>query len=401
MNDSTLSAAFVNKPIPTVLEKRGIYLALAGFLIAGIGFLIEPHRSLFMYLVLFMYLISLGLGPLFIITLEYLAGAVWSVPIRRVAEALVSILPAAAIIGIPLLFSMHSIFEWTHADVVAHDPILKGKVAWLNIPSFVIRYVLYFAIWITFWKIFTANSKKQDESKDQNLTTRNIRWSAFFMVLFAFTLTIAAVDWMMSLSPHWFSTMYGVYYFAGTVLSGFALLTLFVIPLKQKGYLHPKMSNQNLYPLGTFMFAFNAFWCYIAYSQFMLIWYGNIPEETQYFVPRWENGWQYYSIFLILIHFPVPFFGLISRPAKTNPNRLMFMAAWLLAVHFFDLYFLIMPSYHLADGSLSGPGFSFTDIGYPLIAAGLVLILFKNFANKSNLVPVGDPKLERGLNWHA
>ena len=229
------------------------------------------------------------------------------------------------------------------------------------------------------------------------LTKRNIILSVIFIPVFAITVTLVAVDWIMSLESKWFSTIFGVYLFAGVALSALAALTLVSIKLKEKGFLHPAIKEDHYYSLGTLMFAFTAFWGYIAFSQYMLIWYGNLPEETFWFMQRWEGGWKIISILLIVTHFIVPFFYLLSYESKTNPKKLKFISIWILCVHFLDLYWLIMPSMSKNDHAYS---LNWIDFVFPLVFIGVILMVFQKVSEKINLVPVGDPKLKRGLDFH-
>jgi len=339
---------------------------------------------------------SIAVGSLFLVALEYISGAEWSTPIRRVPEFLASFIPLLFILGIPLVLNVHSIFEWAKKDIVAGDKILTGKSPYLNTTFFIVRTLFSIGIWSLFYFLFVKNSRKQDVTKDQLLTKKNIKLSAIFIPLFAITITISAIDWMMSLEPHWFSTIFGVYFFAGSVVAALAAVTLATVLLKEKGFLHPKMNNEHLFSLGALQFTFINFWAYIAFSQFMLIWYANLPEETFWFIGRWGGMWSYISIGLIFVHFVVPYAVLLSQPAKMDPKRLKFVSIWILCARVLDLYWLIMPQVHSAKAGMLTIVFEF---GFLIAAVGGFLLVFYFNAKKQNLVPVGDPKLEKGLNF--
>ncbi len=391
-NDS----GYIKKALPQKFLNTGFALLGVGLVFGIIAFIIDSQRASYSYLTSFMFLISLGVGSLFLVSLEYLAGAVWSTPFRRISEFFSGIIPYLIILAIPLFFTLHDIFHWTNSGVVETDAVLKGKEAYLNIPFFIVRVILIFAVWTLFYFLITKRSRKQDETGDQGLTRTNIKLSTAFIFIFAFSITMASVDWMMSLEPHWFSTIFGVYYFSGTVWCALAALTLTTVLLKEKGYLLPGLKNDHYYSLGTMLFAFTAFWGYIAFSQYMLIWYADLPEETTWFFHRWEGGWIYASILLIIVHFIVPFFALLSFPAKTNPKRLKFVSIWVLFAHFFDLYWLIMPGMIQAGRPYS---FSWMDLVFPVAVVGFVMIIFWKMTSKYNLVPIKDPKLQRGLDY--
>ncbi|HEY7751539.1 MAG TPA: quinol:cytochrome C oxidoreductase [Ignavibacteriaceae bacterium] len=390
-------STYQKKEIPAALFKIGIALLAMGVLLGIIGFLTNGTRASFNYLIVFSFLISISVGSLFLIALEYVVNADWSVPIRRVVEFFAAAIPFLVILFIPIVLNMHDIFHWTHSEAVAEDPILKGKEPYLNISFFVIRAVILFAIWSLFYFLITKNSRKQDKSGDQNLTRKNIKLSAIFIPVFAVTISVSAIDLLMSVEPHWFSTIFGVYFFAGTVIASLAAVTLATVLLKEKGYLHSRITNDHLYSLGGLMFAFVNFWGYIAFSQYMLIWYADLPEETFWMLQKWEGSWSIFSIGLIIIHFVVPYIVLLSQPAKMDPRKLKFIAVWLLFAHLYDLFWLVMPELpELANGYV----FSWIDLVFPIAAIGFLILVFNMKAKKENLLPIGDPKLKRGLDFH-
>lgn len=391
-NDSV----YTKRPLPQKFINIGIALLVIGLLPGIFAYIIDPVRASYSYLTSYMFLISLGVGSLFLVSLEYLAGAVWSTPFRRVSEFFSGTIPYLVILAVPLLFTLHGMFEWTHTESVQSDAVLKSKEAYLNVPFFLVRNVIIFAIWIIFYYLIIRNSRKQDETGDQALTTVNIKLSTAFIVLFSITITVSAVDWMMSLEPHWYSTIFGVYFFSGITWCALAALTLAVVILREKGYFIQGIKDDHYYSLGTLMFAFTAFWGYIAFSQYMLIWYADMPEETSWFMHRWEGGWIYASIILIIIHFIVPFFSLLSFSSKTNPKRLKFISVWILVSHFFDLYWIIMPGMAQAGRPYY---FSWMDLAFPVALVGFVMIIFARMTVKYNLVPIRDPKLQRGLDY--
>lgn len=385
---------YSKKPLPAGFGKAGVAFFALGLVLVIISYFVDPVRSAFNNLIMLMFLTSIGLGALFLIAIEYLAGAVWSVPFRRMTEFLGVILFILPVIAIPVYLNMHDMFHWTHQEAVANDEILKGKSGYLNEQFFVIRVLAAYVIWIFFYLMLTKRSKMQDTTGDQKLTTTNIKLSAIFMPFFAITITIYAVDWIMSLEPHWFSTIFGVYYFSGTVLAGIAIVTFLAVYLNEKGLLIKGITTDHYYSLGALMFAFINFWAYIAFSQFLLIYYANLPEETFWYLARWEGNWMYVSIFLMIVHFVVPYFALVSQPSKTNPKRLKFMSIWILMAHIVDLYWLIMPTFSPEVAPVG-----WMEIGFPMLTFGIIVILFGMKAKKENLVAIGDPKLKRGLDF--
>lgn len=391
---SSTSVDYTKKELPKNLTSAGLVLFAVGLLVMVLAYFTDADRAAFNNVWILTFVTSLGLGSLFWIAVEYIAGAVWSTPFRRVMEILTYLLFLAAIIAIPAYLSSHSVFHWAHHDVVEHDPMLKAKSSYLNTSFFGIRQVVFFAIWLLFMFIFTRFSLKQDITSEQSITSRLVKTSAVFFPLFALSITFFSFDWLMSLEPHWFSTIFGVYYFSGTVLSAMAIITYTVIKLYEKGYLVKKLSRDNFYSLGALLFAFVNFWAYIAFSQFLLIWYANLPEETVWFLQRWEGSWLFITIGLIIVHFVVPYFGLLSQPSKMNLGRLKFMSLWILFAHLYDLYWMIFPTY-----SAEGFVFGWMEIGSVIFIIGSVITVFALASRNKNLIPLNDPKLKRGLDF--
>jgi len=388
-----LQIEFQQKALPTRLTSLAWVMIGAGAALAVAAWYVDGPRAAFNNVVMFMMLASIGIGSLFLISLEYVAGAVWSTPMRRVSEILAFIIPVTGVAALPMFLNLHDLFHWTHAEAVEADAILKGKSPYLNVTFFGIRFVATFAIWYLFYHFITRNSRKQDSTGDQLFTRRNIRLSAIFIPVFAVTVTFLAIDWIMSLEPHWFSTIFGVYYFSGTMLAALAAATIAIILLHENGYFGTLLRRDHFYSLGALMFAFVNFWAYIAFSQYLLIWYANLPEETFWMTRRWEGGWEFLSLALIVVHFVVPYVGLLAQEAKMNPRRLKIMAIWILFAHFIDLYWLVMPTHHESFF------FGWMEVGFPLLSVGIVLLVFILRYRKTSLIPTGDPKLKRGLDF--
>jgi preprotein translocase subunit YajC len=384
---------YQRKDLPEKVLKIGFILAGLGLLLVVLSYLVDPQRSAFNNIIGMMFFASISIGALILVGLEYLAGAVWSTPMRRVSEFVASTLPFVVIMAIPLFFSLHSLFHWTHTDVVQSDKILAGKSSYLNVTFFTVRFFIVMLLIYMFYFVFIRNSRKQDVSRDQSLTKTNVKLSAVFMAAAGIGLTILAVDWIMSLEPHWFSTIFGIYFISGTLLAGLAVTTFIAVSLAENGYL-PGVNRDHYYSLGALMFAITNFWAYIAFSQFLLIWYANIPEETVWFIARWEGGWKYISIALMIIRFAVPYSLLLSQPSKSDPKRLKQVAVIVLLAHLVDLYWLVMPTFSKTVV------LSWTELGFPLLVIGIVIIVFFMQSKKHNLMPIGDPKLERGLDFH-
>lgn len=385
---------FERKQLPKKLLNLGLVIGLVGLLLVIVSFYSDAIRSSFVSIVTFAFMLSIGIGAFFVVALEYIVGAVWSVPFRRVAESLGAVIFIVPLFLIPALINLHSLYHWTHVDTYDVDPILAGKAPFLNETFFYIRLVVIFMIWWIFYVLITRNSKAQDITGDQKLTKRNITLSAIFMLLLAVTLTLTSIDWLMSLEPHWFSTIFGVYYFSGTVLAGLAAWTYASIKLNEKGFLVKGLRQDHYYSFGALMFAFVNFWAYIAFSQFMLIWYANLPEETFWFIARGTGSWMYISLGMILVHFLIPYALILPQPAKMDPKRLKIVSLWLLFAHFYDIYWLVMPTLD-KDGYV----FNILDFGFPVLSVGLIIVVFYFVANKKSLLPIKDTKLKQGMDF--
>jgi hypothetical protein len=389
---NALPRAEVRKELPPNVTRWAWILVVVGIVLYGTGYSLDVKRSVLNNIVGFLFLVSVAGGSVFLIALEYLAGAVWSVPMRRVNEFLGGLMLIVPLLAIPLLFHLSDAFSWTQASVSHVEGGQASNSPYLNVTFFVARFIVVFLILNLFYLLFTRNSVKQDTTGDPKLTTWNVRLAAVFMPMFAILITLIAIDWAMSLDPHWYSTIFGVYYFSGTVLAGLAPSTYVIVRFHEAGFL-PGLQRDHFYSLGALLFAFINFWAYIAFSQFLLIWYANLPEETVWFIRRWSGGWQYVSILLIIVHFVVPYFALLTQDSKMDPKRLKLMAIWILFAHLLDVYWLVMPSYS------EGVPLSWMEIGYPILLVGLAILVLSFKMKRNNLVPVGDPKLQRGLGF--
>ena len=352
----------------------------------GMDYLLET------YLVSYAFYLSLSLGALFFVMLQHVTRAGWSVVVRRIAEAIAANVWLMALLVIPILLGMEHLYHWAHPGAADHDPLIAGKVGFLNVQFFMIRLAVYFGIWVVLAWFFNRTSKAQDGNPDPALTRRMEVLSAPGIVLFALSLNFAAFDLLMSLDPHWFSTIYGVYYFAASVLLFFAVMPKILIWLQMQGLLKRAVTVEHYHDIGKFMFAFTVFWAYIAFSQYMLIWYGNIPEETEWFLKRQTGGWTAISLTLLFGHFVLPFLMLISRHVKRRPRLLAVIGVYVAAMCWIDMYWLVIPEF--------SPGvarFGLLDVTVYLAIGGLYSALLVWRLGRASLVPEGDPRLKESL----
>lgn len=376
------------------LRNLWISLIVVGVISFGVALKINPERAWANFLLGYFFWMCISLAGVFFAALQHLTGAYWSVTVRRVAESFIAYLPYAFVLFFVLLFGVHHLYEWTHHEEVMHDPILKLKIGYLNVPFFVIRHIAMYAGVFILGGWLVRNSLRQDKNGNPQLTQLNAKISAPFMLVFGWLFTFVSFDLLMSLFPHWFSTIFGVYAWSGLFYSGLAMLTLWTVLLKRKGYLQGFVTEDHYHDLGKLMFTFLVFWGYIAFSQFMLIWYANLPEETPYFLVRAKGGWMEVSYALMIVKFAIPFFILISRPAKRNENVLIFMCLWFLAAQWLDLYWMIFPRF------FESPIFGWMEVGVFTGFAGLFMFAVGNFLSKVSVVAIRDPRLEQALHHH-
>jgi len=368
-------------------------LGIGGLVLSAVGYLVDPAQFFHSYLTAFVFWLTIGLGGIFFTMLHHLVGARWSVVLRRLAEAIGANTPWMIIFFIPLLAGMHELYHWTHAEAVASDQLLQAKAPYLNVGFFIVRAVFYFAVWLLLAYGLYRLSLKQDSGHTEEIRKKMVRLSAPGMIAFAVTITFASFDWLMSLDAHWYSTIFGVYIFSGALVGILSFMTITAVYLRKKNILAETITVEHYHDLGRLTFAFTVFWAYMAFSQYFLIWYANIPEETVWFLHRWEGGWKTLSLVLVLGHFVIPFFILITRGAKRKPGFLKIIVIWMFLMHLVDLYWVVMPSLHH-----HGVHLSWIDPVTVIGIGGIFCWLFWRRLLSQPLVPVGDPGLDESIN---
>jgi hypothetical protein len=350
------------------------------------------------------YFTGIAIIGLFFVAVQYVAYAGWSVPIKRILEALAAYLPIGGIMLLVIfLLGKHQLFHWTDEtlyilDNPNYDPILAGKSSYLNEPFYIIRMILYIGAWIFFDRWLRKQSLAEDLNGGLEYYHKSIRISAIFLVVFGVTSSMAAWDWVMTIDSHWFSTLFGWYVFSSWFVAGLAATTLTAIYLKQAGYLQLLNAN-HLHDLGKFIFGFSIFWTYLWFSQFMLYWYANLPEEVVYFQERlhgYNNHYTWIVYMNLFLNFAFPFLVLMTRDAKRQMIMLKIVCIVVLFGHWLDFYMMIMP------GTLRGEsGFGFIEIGALLVFLGVFLTVFTRRLASAPLVPVNHPFLEESIHHHV
>jgi hypothetical protein len=372
--------------------KRALLIGIIGLLLGLFGFFIDRGHFFHSYLIAFVFWLSLALGGLFFTMLHHLVGATWSVVLRRLSENIMSTFLFLAVFIVPIILGIGDLYHWSHTDLIAGDELLMGKTPYLNVPFFIIRTIIYFAIWIFLARALYKGSLAQDQNFEEGRLARMKRISAPGMVLFALTVTFASFDWLMSLNASWYSTAFGVYIFAGSVLAVLALITLIAIYLRGRGFLVDVITVEHYHDLGKLLFTFVVFWGYIAFAQYFLIWYGNIPEETQWFHSRWGGWWEFITLLIVFGHFVVPFVVLITREAKRSLPVLTVIGIWILFLHWVDIYWVVMPAHpeHVISGL-------WIDISLMVGIGGMFLWFLWKRMTAAALVPVNEPNLEASI----
>jgi hypothetical protein len=369
----------------TIAFAAGLAGVVAAFVFAG------RERFWINWILWFVFLLTVGLGCLFMVALEHVVGARWSIPMRRVPERLSSLALLMGPASLLALFSLPLVYPWTHKQSLS-NPIISGKAGWLNVPFFSLRVIVCLGLWMIAYWILVRGSIRQDLDGDPRFSLRARRFAPLFMVIFGITITVVAFDWISSLDPAWYSDVFGVYLFAGTLLAGLAATTLAVLYLKRRGRL-ASIGPDHMYNLGGFLFAFTVFWSYIGFAQYMLMWYANMPEEVFWYKERLQGSWGVFPLALAVFHFLVPFFILMPRDAKCSSRFLSWTAIGMLVSHWLDLYWMIVPALR------RGPLFSWPEISFGILFLSAALFWIRRSMRRGEDMPVGDPFLNEGLEF--
>lgn len=360
-----------------------------GVVSLAVGLIFTPQRLWAAVLMNSFYLLGLALGAMFLIAALYLTGARWGVALRRIPEAMAGLLPWAAL-GIGLVIVLRPSLYPAFADPEKYA-FVGFKAFWLNYSFFLVRAAIYIGLWLGFMIAILHNSRAQDRDGLLIHTRNNTALSAAFMVVFALTVWLASFDWIMSLEPLWFSTMFGVYNFAGLFSSAIACTIIIVVWLRKQGALRGIVTDDHLHDLGKLLLAFTTFWAYIWFCQYMLIWYANIPEETSYFIIRTSGNWGPLFVLNILLNWGLPFLALLPRGSKRNGDTLVKIAGLVLVGRWLDLYLMIFPGV-----ALDTPVLGIPEIGLSLGAAGAVGLILLRGLSRWPLIPLKDPYLQAG-----
>lgn len=386
-----------NPDLPAALWKRYAtgpwampFLVMTGVGLLGsiIGLIVDRPHFLFTWLAAWTFVWSLVMGMMFLVMLHHLTDAGWSTVIRRPAEQCLAALPALAILFLPVFLGMSVLFRWT-GETVESDPMMAVKQPFLNQPFFILRAILYFAVWFMLARKMRGQSLRQDHTADPQCSFSMRRWSAPGMILYALTFTFASIDWLMTLDHHWYSTIFGVLIYAGGTVAAIALLSILTLRLAA-GPLRGRVANDHIHDLGKLLFAFAVFWAYIAFSQWFLIWYANIPEETGWMLARWAGSWRIVTIIMVTALFLIPFVVLMPAGVKSNRFVLTAISAIVLAGHYLQMIWIVMPQVHPEGWR---PAYLWIDAAALLLVLGIAGGAVRAAMRQAPLYPINDPRL--------
>jgi hypothetical protein len=375
------------------IQRSALVVGVIGLLVCVIGVFVDRDQFFRSYLFAYLFWLGLALGSLGVLMLNHVVGGRWGIVSRRVLEAGTRTTPLMAVLLIPVLLGIGSLYFWSHGDIVQHDQVLQQKQAYLNVPFFIIRLVVYFLIWMFYGINLRRWSLKQDQTGDPQLLRRMKNWSAPGLVVFTLSGTFAFFDLIMSLEPHWFSTIYGAMFLIGQMLETLAFVTAFMVVLSRRSPLREIMTVQHFHDLGNMMLAFTCLWAYLSFSQFLIIWAGNIPGEIPWYMRRLFGGWGAIAVILVLFHFLVPFIILLQRFVKRNPDVLQKVAIGMILIRLIDVFWVVMPAFSQPEFKRAGFHLSWMDFAAPIGLGGIWIAFFIWNLKRYPIVPVGDPRL--------
>jgi hypothetical protein len=374
------------------LQRRLLIAGAVGAAVSLVGALLNARQFFQSYLMAYMLCLGVTLGCLALGMVHQLSGGAWGVLIRRPIGAATRVLPIMTVLFLPVLAGMRALYPWTDATRVAADEVLQHKHLYLNVPFFLVRAAVYFGVWNLLTYLLNAWSLEQDRNPDPRLARRMQKLSAVGLLGYGLTITFASFDWLMSLEPHWFSTIYGVLIIGGQGLSAMALMIAVLVWLGRRPPLDRIVVPAHFHDLGNLMLAFVMLWAYFSFSQYLIIWAGNLPLEISWYQHRLQTGWRTVGVTLILFHFAVPFVVLLSRTVKRAPDLLIKVAIGILVLRLVDLFWLIAPEFHE-----NGLVVHWLDVVLPLSMGALWLAAFVWQLRGRAILPVHDPQFDEAL----
>jgi hypothetical protein len=378
------------------MQQGALILGVIGVVLCIVGYVKSPVTFLHSYLMAFMFVLGLSLGSLGLLMLQHLTGGMWGIVIRRPLESATRALPLLLVLFAPIFFGMRSLYgAWLNAPASGEGALSEFQKNYLTAGWFHIRALIYFAVWLLLMWIFNSWSRQQDVNREDRALRRRLKMLAGpGIILYVFAMSFAAIDWVMSLSPHWASTIYGFLYVAGQLISSMSLMICVVVLLARAPVFEGVLKPRYLHDLGKLLLAFVMLWAYFSFSQLLIIWSGNAPDEISFYRSRLYGEWGYVSVFILIFHFFVPFFLLLSRDLKRNPSLITKVAAWMIFMRLVDLYWLSRPEF--TPNAVP----NLWDVATALGLGGLWFFVFAWQLQQRPLLPLGEPKLEEVLDPH-
>jgi hypothetical protein len=373
-------------------QRRFLIAGATGLVLSLPGLLLNPSQFFQSYLAAYMLMLGATLGCLALAMIHQLSGGGWGVLVQRPMGAAARVMPVLTVLFLPIVFGMHHLYEWTNLDLVAHDEILRGKQLYLNTPFFLLRAVLYFLAWNALAHLLSAWSLEQDRTGDPRFARRMQHLGSVGLPVYALTVTFASFDWLMSLEPHWFSTIYGVLIIGGQGLSAMAVLLIVLVWLSRHPPLDAIVTRQHFHDLANLMLAFVMLWAYFSFSQYLIIWSGNLPEEITWYLNRLQAGWRPVALALVVFHFAVPFLLLLSRTIKREPRLIVIVAVMILVARAVDLFWLTAPEFHR-----NGISVSWLDVLLPLSLGSVWVGCFIRQLRGRALLPMHDLEFDEAM----
>lgn len=382
-------------PQLTRIQRRALIAGAVGMALCVVGVFLDLDQFFQSYLLGFVFWVGVTLGCFVWLTVHFMAGGVWSLALRRLMETGTLLTVLMALLFVPLAFGLDSLYIWTHADHVAESEILRHKQPYLNEPFFLARTAFYFVLWIGLALLIYRWSGQQDRRGDARTTRRLQLTGGPVLLVYGLTITFASVDWIMSLEPEWFSTIFGVLIATGQALTALAFMLLVLALVVDQAPFVTLLRPQHFYHLGNLLLTSVILWSYMAFMQYLIIWSGNIPEEVVWYIHRLEGGWQWVALFLLLFHFVFPFAILLVRGVRLRLDRLIYIAVIVLVANFVHLFWLIAPTFHHEGFYLH-----WLDLSTPLAIGGLWIGVFFWLLGRRPLLPTHDRVLE-GIREHG
>jgi hypothetical protein len=396
-----MDAAYTAPPEVGRFQQLSLIVGVVCLALVGVGVAVTRNYELFFrsYLTAYVFWIGIALGSLAVLMLQHLTGGAWGLVSRRVLESAAQTIPLMLVLFVPLALGIHVLYEWSHPHEVAADPVLAHKARYLVPWFFLVRAGVYFAIWLALSYLLNKWSGDQDRTADRGISRRFRLLSGPGLVLFVLTVTFASFDWVMSLDPHWYSTVFGLLFVAGWGLSAFAFVIAALVWLSTRKPLQGVVAPSHFHDLGKLLLAFVMVWAYLSFSQYLIIWSGNIPEEARWYLHRQRGGWGVVAVLLISFQFALPFLLLLSRDLKRNARLLAGVAGLVLFMRLVDLFWLIAPEVPKTAGHHLN--ISWMDVLAPVGLGGIWLWFFATRLKKRPLLPFNDPYLEDAIEQGA